>query len=169
MSIVFFSIVVWIAAWALNVKLANGTASGTRLVKVIVPTLFGLTLLLVWEMLVRGLNVPLVILPPPSLVIDTMADNLAILWKDFVQTFLKGALRGYLIGCSAAIKFPTGNSPRLKKSNRSTRNAVRIAALQPIRYPRRAPLRKVCTKSFHRIARLSAIVSTTRELSLIHI
>ena len=64
MSIVFFSIVVWIAAWALNVKLANGTASGTRLVKVIVPTLFGLTLLLVWEMLVRGLNVPLVILPP---------------------------------------------------------------------------------------------------------
>ena len=103
MSIVFFSIVVWIAAWALNVKLANGTASGTRLVKVIVPTLFGLTLLLVWEMLVRGLNVPLVILPPPSLVIDTMADNLAILWKDFVQTFLKGALRGYLMGCSAAI------------------------------------------------------------------
>ena len=103
MSIVFFSIVVWIAAWTLNVKLANGTASGTRLVKVIVPTLFGLTLLLVWEMLVRGLNVPLVILPPPSLVVDTIADNLAILWKDFVQTFLKGALRGYLIGCSAAI------------------------------------------------------------------
>ena len=103
MSIVFFSIVVWIAAWTLNVKLANGTSSGTRLVKVIVPTLFGLTLLLVWEMLVRGLNVPLVILPPPSLVVDTMADNLAILWKDFLQTFLKGALRGYLIGCSAAI------------------------------------------------------------------
>ena len=52
-------------------------------------------------MLVRGLNVPLNFTPPP--VVDTMADNLAILWKDFVQTFLKGALRGYLIGCSAAI------------------------------------------------------------------
>jgi len=27
----------------------------------------------------------------------------AILWKDFIQTFVKGALSGYLIGCTAAI------------------------------------------------------------------
>ena len=68
-----------------------------------VPTIFGLTIILVWELTVRGLGVPLVILPPPSLVVQTASENLPILWKDFVQTFLKGALRGYVIGCASAI------------------------------------------------------------------
>jgi NitT/TauT family transport system permease protein len=52
---------------------------------------------------VRGLNVPLVILPPPSVIADTFLAKLPILWKDFIQTFVKGALSGYLIGCTAAI------------------------------------------------------------------
>ena len=45
----------------------------------------------------------MVILPPPSLVIITASENLDILWKDLNQTFFKGALRGYIIGCGSAI------------------------------------------------------------------
>ena len=44
---------------------------------------------------------------------------------------------------SAARKFPTGSKPRLRKSKRSTRIAKAIAAVQPIKYPLRAPLTKV--------------------------
>ena len=67
-----------------------------------VPVIFGLTLLLMWELVTRGLNVPLVILPPPSQIAATFARETATLWIDFRQTFLKGALSGYAIGCSAA-------------------------------------------------------------------
>src|SRR5210317_418887 len=57
-----------LAAWALgiwaNTLLARLPRSrGTGLA---VPVIFGLTIVVVWECLVRGLNVPSVILPPPS-------------------------------------------------------------------------------------------------------
>jgi len=43
-----------------------------------------------------------VILPPPSSIAERFASSLDILWVDFVQTFVKGALSGYLIGCGSA-------------------------------------------------------------------
>jgi NitT/TauT family transport system permease protein len=64
---------------------------------------FGVTLLVVWELVVRGLQVPLIILPPPTMIAVTFAGSLSILWEDFVQTFVKGALSGYVIGCLAAV------------------------------------------------------------------
>ena len=54
------------------------------------------------ELLVRGLEVPLVILPAPSLIAERFTSSLPILWADFSQTILKGALGGYVIGCGAA-------------------------------------------------------------------
>ena len=96
MMLVLTATVIWLAAWALNARLA---ARGWRLV---VPALFGVTLLVVWELVVRGLEVPRVILPPPSAIGAAIAGNLPILWVDLVQTFFKGALSGYAIGCGAA-------------------------------------------------------------------
>ena len=64
--------------------------------------IFGLTIVGAWELIVRGLEVPLVILPAPSAIALRFADSLGILWADFVQTILKGALSGYVIGCGAA-------------------------------------------------------------------
>jgi len=93
----------WAVAWAVNVWLSNSAWRGTRLVRLAVPVLFGVTILVVWEGLVRGLRVPGVILPPPSAIGVRFGDSLPILWEDFVQTFLKGALSGYLIGCGAAV------------------------------------------------------------------
>jgi NitT/TauT family transport system permease protein len=103
LTLVGLAVLIWLAAWALNVWLANGAAAQTRAVRLAVPGIFGLTILLAWELIVRGLAVPGVILPPPSQIAVRFAGSLPILWADFAQTFLKGALSGYAIGCTAAI------------------------------------------------------------------
>ncbi len=99
---VFLAFAVLAAGWMLNVRLANGAQSHTRTVQLAVPVIFGLTLLVVWELLVRGMHVPLVILPAPSLIAQRFVGSTHILWQDFMQTFVKGALSGYLMGCGAA-------------------------------------------------------------------
>ncbi len=102
MTEIFVPFLVWAGATWINVRLANGPWSNTRAVKLAVPVIFGVTLIAVWELLVRGLNVPPVILPPPSAIAVTFVNSIPILWTDFVQTFVKGALTGYAIGCGAA-------------------------------------------------------------------
>jgi NitT/TauT family transport system permease protein len=92
----------WAVGWWVNTRLAASALARTRGGKLAVPVIFGLTILIVWEGLVRGLGVSPVILPPPSAVAARFAASLPTLWEDFVQTGLKGALSGYLIGCAAA-------------------------------------------------------------------
>ena len=99
---VLFSAGFWVAAWALNVRLSHSDLVKTKAGKLVVPAIFGITLLVVWEGMVRGLNVPGVILPPPSAIGARIAASLPTLWADFRQTFIKGALSGYVIGCGAA-------------------------------------------------------------------
>jgi NitT/TauT family transport system permease protein len=102
MTLVIAVFVFWAGAWWLNVRLANGPSADALPIRLGVPALFGTTLLVVWEGVVRGLDVPLVILPAPSVIAVRFAGSLDILWMDFVQTFVKGALSGYIIGCGAA-------------------------------------------------------------------
>ncbi|WP_282091406.1 ABC transporter permease [Epibacterium ulvae] len=102
MMLVVCAVIVWAVGWWMNVRLANGRYANQRWVQLLVPAIFGATLLLIWELLVRGLQVPLVILPAPSLIAARFGESLDLLWADFVQTILKGALGGYLIGCGAA-------------------------------------------------------------------
>ncbi|OWU83416.1 ABC transporter permease [Oceanicola sp. 22II-s10i] len=102
MTLVAAALVLWALLWLLNVRLANGSASGTRAVQLGVPLIFGLTLLVMWELIVRGLNVPGVILPAPTEIVARISRETPTLWADFRQTFLKGALSGYAIGCTAA-------------------------------------------------------------------
>ncbi|MGV6811123.1 MAG: ABC transporter permease [Brevirhabdus sp.] len=94
--------VFWVVAWWVNTWLAAPQRAGQAWVKFAVPTIFGVTILVVWEGLVRGLDVPGVILPAPSTIAVRFAGATPILWEDFVQTFVKGALSGYIIGCTAA-------------------------------------------------------------------
>nr|WP_170538343.1 ABC transporter permease [Ruegeria arenilitoris] len=102
MMMVGLAILLWLAGWWLNTRLAGGTYADARAVRILAPLIFGLTVIGVWELLVRGLEVPLVILPAPSVIWDRFWDSLPILWADFVQTIIKGALSGYVIGCGAA-------------------------------------------------------------------
>lgn len=65
------------------------------------PALFGLVLVMAWEILVRGFAVPAVLLPAPSAILAAMPHHAPELWDDFSQTVLKSVVRGYLIGCGA--------------------------------------------------------------------
>ena len=57
--------------------------------------LFGAWVVLFWEILVRALDVPRVLLPAPSLVIGSIGDHAPKLWGDFVQTVGKAVLIGW--------------------------------------------------------------------------
>ncbi|WP_309666813.1 ABC transporter permease [Tabrizicola sp.] len=128
---------VWLAAWALNARVAASGWARTTAGRLFVPILFGVTILVVWEGLVRGLNVAPVILPPPSAIAAKIAGSLPILWVDFAQTFLKGALPGFLIGCGAAVvvAIAIDRSPFLQRGLLPIGNfvaALPIVGLAPI-------------------------------------
>ena len=101
MTLAIAAIVVWIGLWALNVMLARWLPE--RQARIAVPIIFGLTLVLVVELLVTGLKVPFVILPKPTEMVARLFTSLPMLWEDFAQTILKGALTGYIMGCAAAL------------------------------------------------------------------
>ena len=128
-------LVFWAVAWAVNVRLAKATPS--RFTAFAVPALFGITLLLLWEGIVRGFEVSPVLLPPPSAIAVTFASSIPILWGDFVQTFVKGALSGYIIGCGAAVltAIVVDRSPFLQRGLLPVGNfvaALPIIGLAPI-------------------------------------
>ena len=94
------ALVVWIIGWRVNSSLAHRPR--TRFTRLAVPVIFGLTVIVIWECMVRGLEIAPVLLPAPSMIAKTFAASTHILWQDFVQTALKGALTGYVLGCGAA-------------------------------------------------------------------
>lgn len=96
------AVLFWLSAWAFNSWLAARHGADRR-VRLFIPLLFGATLLILWEGLVRGLGVSPVILPAPSAIASRFAGAVPILWADFLQTIVKGALSGYVIGCGAAV------------------------------------------------------------------
>ncbi|SDW52062.1 NitT/TauT family transport system permease protein [Ruegeria halocynthiae] len=100
---IFGAIGVWLLGWWLNSRLASGPYADTRMVRFLAPLIFGLTVIVIWELVVRGLEVSMVILPAPSVIWDRFWDSLPTLWADFVQTIIKGALSGYIIGCISAL------------------------------------------------------------------
>jgi NitT/TauT family transport system permease protein len=125
---------VWAGGWTLNLWLSRQRGRWTPLA---VPLVFGATVIAIWEVLVRGLAVPPVILPAPSAITARIAAAPDLLWTDFVQTFLKGALSGYAIGCAAAIlaAILIDRSPFLKRGLLPVGNfvaALPIVGLAPI-------------------------------------
>ena len=130
----------WLVAWQLTSRLAGLTPTEpvmARLVDVAVPAAFGLTLLFLWECVVRGLAVPSVLLPPPSAIGIRIAASLPILWADFAQTFLKAVIAGYVIGCGAGFlaALAIDRSPFLKRGLMPVGNlvsALPIVGVAPI-------------------------------------
>jgi NitT/TauT family transport system permease protein len=95
-----FAVVIWAAGWALNVVLSRRPA--TRILSLLIPLIFGLTIILIWEGVVRGFEISPILLPTPSAIAIKFAASTSILWQDFVQTVLKGALSGFIMGCGSA-------------------------------------------------------------------
>ncbi|WP_159589259.1 ABC transporter permease [Chelativorans xinjiangense] len=114
------ALIFWAGAWALNewlVRMKPRTALARRILSLLVPAIFGVTLLVVWEGLVRGLNVPTVLLPPPSMIWDRIVGSVPTLWADFRQTFLKAVIIGYALGCGTGFlaAIAIDRSPFLKR------------------------------------------------------
>ncbi|MBX9458336.1 MAG: ABC transporter permease [Rhizobium sp.] len=92
----------WLMAWRLvTVMSGDNRRSGGLLGKVVVPAIFGIWILILWEALTRGAGVPQVLLPSPSLIWVRILNSLPILAADFRQTVLKAVLAGYVMGCGA--------------------------------------------------------------------
>ncbi|MCO6387999.1 MAG: ABC transporter permease [Aliihoeflea sp.] len=109
----------WLVAWAINEWLVRLRARGTaaRAINFIVPLLFGAALMVLWEGLARGFNVPTVLLPPPSAIWARIVSSVPTLWADFHQTFIRSVLPGYAIGCLAGlvVAILIDRSPFLKR------------------------------------------------------
>ena len=97
---------VWLGAALCVVQLASmrpRNEISRRVLGFAIPLLFGAVVLYLWEVMVRGLGVSPVILPAPSAAAARFAASLPTLGQDFVQTFIRGVLIGYAIGCSAGL------------------------------------------------------------------
>jgi len=104
MTPLILALIFWAVAWAFNewlVRFEPRSRALRRLIGIVVPTVFGIAVLVLWEGIVRGFQIPSVLLPPPSMIWARIAGSVPVLWADFQQTFLKAVLIGYVLGCGA--------------------------------------------------------------------
>jgi NitT/TauT family transport system permease protein len=109
----------WIFAWLFAERLTRAVAAKAvpQAVGVLIPAVFGIAILVAWEAITRGGNVPKVLLPSPSGIWQTLTENVPKLSADFQQTFLKAVLIGYALGCGVgfAVAIAIDRSPFLKR------------------------------------------------------
>ncbi len=74
---------------------------GGRVISLVVPALFGMWLLYLWQVITTGFQIPSVLLPSPSLIWAAIMGNGDILAGDFYQTFVKSVLSGFAMGCGS--------------------------------------------------------------------
>lgn len=144
----------WLLSWLLVRRLSEARPlawAPRALLNIAVPVIFGLWIILLWEVIVRGFAVPFVILPPPSAVWAKLTSSISldwslvpprfyvtgILWADFQQTFLKAVIAGYAIGCSAGfiVAILVDRIPFLKRGLLPVGNlvsALPLVAIAPI-------------------------------------
>jgi NitT/TauT family transport system permease protein len=94
----------WLAAALTLTRLAAVSAldrAGQWMRDLAIPLLFGAFLIYLWEVAVRGFGVPPVLMPAPTSTARRFVESLPILGDDFVQTFVRSVLSGYVIGCGA--------------------------------------------------------------------
>jgi NitT/TauT family transport system permease protein len=91
-------------AWRGMAALSDAPADGhlrARMVTLVVPALFGLGILFVWQVVVTGFGIPRVLLPAPTMIAAEMRGSPATLAADFLQTFVRAVIPGWLTGCGA--------------------------------------------------------------------
>ncbi|ODT65695.1 MAG: ABC transporter permease [Pelagibacterium sp. SCN 63-23] len=120
----------------LSMAIRTGRVPGQAL-GMLIPLVFGLVLLILWEAATRGGGVPQVLLPPPSQIGMRLVNSLPMLWADFQQTFLKSVLAGFAIGCLSGflVAIAIDRSPFLKRGLLPISNfmsALPIVGIAPI-------------------------------------
>jgi NitT/TauT family transport system permease protein len=69
-----------------------------RAAVVLTPALFAVLVLFLWEVLTRGFDIPMILLPAPSAISAAFWETLPDLVQDVEQTVLFAAIPGFLIG-----------------------------------------------------------------------
>ena len=97
---------VWLGAALCVIQLASVRPrhrASRRVLNLAIPLLFGAVVFYLWEVSVRGFGVSPVIMPAPSAAAARFTRSLPTLGADFVQTFIRGVLIGYVIGCGTGL------------------------------------------------------------------
>jgi len=94
----------WLLAWRcvsiLSIIRVHSTADSYTL-RLLIPAIFGVWIIIIWEAVTRGAGVPFILLPPPSAIGARIAGSISILWTDVQQTIFRSVLIGYTIGCAS--------------------------------------------------------------------
>jgi len=94
----------WLLAWRcvsiLSTIRVHSTADSYTL-RLLIPAIFGIWIIIIWEAVTRGAGVPFILLPPPSAIGARIAGSISILWTDVQQTIFRSVLIGYTIGCAS--------------------------------------------------------------------
>jgi NitT/TauT family transport system permease protein len=94
-----FVVLGWVLAfalsWAADMLLPQGPS------RYVVPALFGVGVIASWQAYVHASAIPVVLLPSPSEIASKFASSLPTLKADFVQTFIRAVIPGWLMGSSA--------------------------------------------------------------------
>ena len=93
----------WLAAGTLAImaiQSIRGLAAhdGGRIYGLLTAALFGVWVVYFWQLLVVACEVPKVLLPPPTLIAESILSHWVVLWGDFVQTVLKAVFMGWALG-----------------------------------------------------------------------
>ena len=96
--------------------LARLAVSTGRHIGLILPALFAIVVLILWEIVARGVPIPMVLLPAPSAIGAAMASQWQDLSLDFMQTVVYSALPGFVLGSflGLAVAIAVDRSPFLQ-------------------------------------------------------
>ena len=92
----------WLLAWrcvTILSELKPSSRAAKTLLGLLIPVIFGVWILIIWEGVVRGAGIPFILLPPPSAIGARIASSVPILAADVRQTIFKAVIAGYVIGC----------------------------------------------------------------------
>ncbi|MBL8575811.1 MAG: ABC transporter permease [Mesorhizobium sp.] len=92
----------WLLAWRCVTVLSTfkpASRVASVALRLVIPLIFGIWILIIWEAIVRGAGIPFILLPPPSVIGVTIANSIPTLAADVNQTIFKSVVAGYVIGC----------------------------------------------------------------------
>lgn len=136
-SALFWLSTVALAALAIQSVRRMAVLDGGRGVGMATAGLFGLWIIYFWQLLVVAFEVPRVLLPPPSLIVQAFVSHSTVLWGDFVQTVLKAVLIGWALGSGLgfAVAVAIDRQPFLQRGLlplASLTSTVPLVAVAPI-------------------------------------
>ncbi len=69
-----------------------------QIFRLLVPGIFGIWLIVLWELVVVGFGVPRILLPAPSMIGDVFVESGSMLTADFHQTVIRSVIPGFVMG-----------------------------------------------------------------------